>query len=88
LYSTHYINWFGAAADQYREYNDIYKSLRTQRITGHEILSESAKRATAVTMTEYEDGTRIYVNTGAQAYERDGVTVPARGYTVKGGRLP
>jgi hypothetical protein len=82
LYSTHYVNWFDVAVEQYRIYNEIHKPLRTLRITGHEILSESSSHATAVTVTRYENGTRIYVNTTREPFHGDGFTVPARGYLV------
>jgi hypothetical protein len=84
-YSTQYENWMGAAAEQYRLYNEIYKDLRTLRITGHEILSESSSHTSAVTVTEFENGTRIYVNTTRESYLADGYMVPAMGYYVHRG---
>jgi hypothetical protein len=85
FYSTQYSTWLNEAAAQYKIYNDIYKNLRTKRITGHKILSESAGQAAAVTVTEFEDGTKIYVNTTRRAYESGGISVPAYGYFTTGG---
>jgi hypothetical protein len=81
-YSTQYGTWLNEAAAQYNIYNEIYKSLRTQKITGHRILSESAGQAAAVTVTEFENGTVIYVNTTRRPYEANGIRVPANGYAV------
>jgi hypothetical protein len=86
LYSTHYVNWLDEAAKLYREYNEVHKHLRTQRITGHEIVSENSSHVSSVTVTEYENGARIYVNTMDTPFNAGGVTVPARGYWVEGGR--
>ena len=35
-------------------------------------------------VTEYEDGTKVYINYGYEETARDGVTVPARDYQVVG----
>jgi hypothetical protein len=87
IYSTHYIHWIDEAAQLYNEYNDIHKNLRTQRITDHAILSEGTNHVAAVTMTEYENGTRIYVNTTESSFIAGEVTIPPRGYIVtEGGR--
>ena len=43
---------------------------------GHEKLTET------VSCTEYDDGTKVYVNYGYEDYSTDGVTVPARDYLV------
>ena len=45
-------------------------------MTGHEKLTET------VSCTEYDDGTKVYVNYGYEDYSTDGVTVPARDYLV------
>jgi hypothetical protein len=82
---TGYTNWLNIAAEQYREYNEVHKHLRTQRIVGHAILSESSSHTSSVTVTKFEDGTRIYVNTTREPYEADGYTVPSLGYHVQRG---
>jgi hypothetical protein len=45
-------------------------------MTGHENLNQF------VSVTVYEDGTRVYVNYGYSDYTGNGVTVPARDYLV------
>jgi hypothetical protein len=83
LYSTHYVNWLSQATEHYRVYNGVYRDLRTQRITGHRILSESSSHIAAVTVTEFENGTRVYVNTTNETFRGEGVVVPALWYTVE-----
>ena len=62
-----------------RRYQDDMKGLNRQRITGHERLDEE------VTLTVYEDGTKVYVNYGSRDYSSGTVTVPARDYRVERG---
>jgi hypothetical protein len=83
FYSTHYENWLQTATEQYRAYNEIYKDLRTQRIIGHSIISETSSHTSAVTITTYEDGTRIYVNATREPHVVDGHTIPPMGYHVQ-----
>ena len=45
-------------------------------MTGHQNLTET------VSLTEYEDGTKVYVNYGYLDSQVDGLTVPARDYLV------
>ncbi|MGN0794781.1 MAG: DUF5696 domain-containing protein [Aristaeellaceae bacterium] len=56
-----------------REYNEKLGGTFNQRMTGHE-------RVGNVTITEYENGVRVYVNYGYTDAEVDGVTIPARSY--------
>ena len=54
--------------------------LNSQRIVDHQNPDEG------IAETVYEDGTRVYVNYRHEAWETDGVAVPARSYAVvKGG---
>ena len=53
--------------------------LNSQRITGHEFLTND------VHVTTYEDGTRVYVNYGNTEYAKGKVKVPAREYLVERG---
>lgn len=60
-----------------KAYNEAMSGTFDQVMTGHE-------RYGNVTVTEYENGIRVYVNYGYTAAEVDGVQVPARSYkTVK-----
>ena len=49
----------------------------TVNAAGYENLTDD------VSVTEYADGTKVYVNTGYNDYKADGTTVPARDYVVK-----
>ena len=80
FYTVHYKNWIDTAIEQYHTVNDVFRYLRTQRIVGHEILSETANRS--VTVTIYEGGTRVYVNTTHTDFETGSFIVPARRYYV------
>ena len=77
--SSGYDYWKAQALEMIRRYQDDMKGLNRQRITGHERLDEE------VTLTEYEDGTKVYVNYGSQDYSSGTVTVPARDYRVERG---
>ena len=79
LYGAGYEAWRGNAAALINEYQQAMRGLGNQRITGHEALSEDVR------VTEYENGARVYVNYGAQDYQAEGVTVPARSYQVTRG---
>lgn len=79
LYGAGYEAWRGNAAALINEYQQAMRGLGNQQITGHEALSEDVR------VTEYENGARVYVNYGAQDYQAEGVTVPARSYQVTRG---
>lgn len=79
LYGAGYEAWRGNAAALINEYQQAMRGLGNQRITGHEALSEDVR------VTEYENGARVYVNYGAQDYQAEDVTVPARSYQVTRG---
>ena len=78
-------SWFSAyyGADKSIIYDDMVDMLRTyneklggtfnQKMTGH-------SREGNVTVTEYENGMKVYVNYGYTDAEIDGVTIPARSY--------
>jgi len=52
--------------------------LNNQSIVSHEFISAH------VTVTAYEDGTRVYVNHGSSDVQCEGACVPARSYLVVG----
>jgi hypothetical protein len=88
LYSTHYVNWIEQAAEHYRIFNDVFKNLRGERIVNFEVLAGSYLYVGGqqVTVTEFSDGTRIYVNNTSQAFDAGGFTIPAEWFVVRGGR--
>jgi len=78
-YGACYADWGEDAASIINAYQKDMEGLNRQAITRHEILDHS------VTLTGYEDGTRVYVNYSAADYAAEGRTVPARSYLVVGG---
>ena len=84
LVDTHYTQYTGASWPAVRDdciavmarYAEDMKGLNGLRITGHRVLDNG------LTVTEYEDGTRVYVNYTEGALEADGITVETRSYRV------
>lgn len=85
LQNTYYTQYFGSNYDGwkdkfleiYRKYEESLGHTFNQRIVDHQVL------AADVYLTEYEDGTRVYVNYRYDDYTVDGVKLPARDYVVK-----
>ena len=88
LQDTYHTNFFGSDYDAWAEdasamierYQADMMGLNQQRIVSHEKLTAH------VTVTGYEDGTKVYVNYGSEEYAIDGVNIPARDYTVERGQ--
>lgn len=80
LYGSNYDAWAKDAAALITKYQEDMKGLNQQRIVSHETLSEYT------TVTGYEDGTKVYVNYGDEEATENGVTIPARNYTVERGQ--
>ena len=76
LYGAGYDAWRGNAAALINGYQQAMQGLGSQKIVGHEALSEDVR------VTEYENGARVYVNYGVSDYEAEGFAVPARSYQV------
>jgi hypothetical protein len=80
LYTEYYGSEFDSChqdiVDTYKRYNSELGHTFNQEMTGHQKLTET------VSCTEYDDGTKVYVNYGYEPYSADGVTVPARDYLV------
>ncbi len=80
LYTQYYGSEFASChqdiVDTYSRYNNELGHVFNQEMTGHEALTDS------VTCTEYEDGTKVYVNYSYDDYNAGGVNVPARDYKV------
>ena len=80
LYTEYYGSNFDSChqyiVDTYNRYNSELGHTFNQEMTGHENLTET------VSCTEYEDGTKVYVNYGYEDYTDAGITVPARDYKV------
>jgi hypothetical protein len=82
FYANEYGKWSPDANALYQKFSADFAGLYDQAITGHAVLSSG------LTMTEYEDGTRVVVNCGEIAATYGGVVISARGYAVlrQGGR--
>ena len=85
LQNTYYTQYFGAGYEAWKDtmltiYQRYEKSLNgtfNQRIADH------ARLAKGVTLTDYEDGTKVYVNYNYEDYTtQDGTLLPARDYLV------
>ena len=75
-YGSSYDAWKQDMLDIYRRYDEELGHTFCQRMTGHRNLTP------VVSCTEYEDGTRVYVNYGYKDAQAEDVTVPARDYLV------
>ena len=88
LQDSAYSCYTGASWDRWKEqlipaiirYQTETAGLNGLRMTGHE------KADRDVSVTVYEDGTKVWVNYGEKDFSRDGITVPARDYLVERGK--
>lgn len=72
--SSGYDRWKDEVIPMITTFQETMKGLNTIAICGHGRLDSK------VTYTDYENGTRIYVNYDKLDYVADGITVPARSY--------
>ena len=77
--SADYDRWKAEIIPMITRYQTEMAGLNTQAIVGHEHLSED------VTVTVYQDGTRVYVNYSGSVYDTGTLQVPARDYLVERG---
>ena len=71
--------WKEETIETILKYQKDMSGLNRQRITGHEKLEDG------VSVTVYEDGTKVYVNYNDTEYRNGSVKVPAREYLVERG---
>lgn len=80
LYTEYYGSTFDNCSqtiiDTYARYNSELGHTFNQEMTDHKNLTET------VSMTQYQDGTKVYVNYGYTDQTVEGVKVPARDYLV------
>ena len=79
FYAAHYDSWKEDAVATINRYQEDMAGLNQQSIVDHEM------RDSGVAVTTYEDGTKVYVNYSERMRRVDGVTIPARDYTVERG---
>ncbi len=75
-YGSEYESCHQDIVDTYNRYNKELGHVFNQEMTDHKALTDTVK------YTEYQDGTKVYVNYGYSDYDAEGVTVPARDYKV------
>ena len=78
FYANEYHKWVNDADRLYKQFEKDFSRLYSQAITNHVILSQG------VTVTEYEDGTRVVVNTSDTAWNYNGNIIDANHYIVLG----
>jgi len=76
FYANEYKKWVGDANTLYKKFNADFGHLYNQQIVNHTVL------AVDVTVTEYEDGTRVVVNASDNDYRFNGNNLSADTYTV------
>jgi len=76
FYANEYGKWAADADALYRKFSADFNGLYSQAIVDHQILSEG------VTLTAYEDGTRVIVNISDNAWNENGITVNAYDYAA------
>ncbi|MDE7352189.1 MAG: hypothetical protein K2O06_03980 [Acetatifactor sp.] len=81
LYSVQYDVWLEEALELYNRINSELGAVNNVPIRDHYQAEEN------VTVTVYEDGTRVYVNYGYSDAALEGIRVPARDFTVTGGGI-
>jgi hypothetical protein len=75
-YANEYDAWINEADGLYKKFDTDFKGLFGMTIENHEIL------APGVTLTEYEDGTKVLVNAGSSRYVYDGTAAAPRDWAV------
>ena len=77
-FANEFDRWIGLANEYYQRHANDFRHLYNQLIVDHQILGPG------VTVTVYEDGTRVYVNTSmADFVTATGVAVNSRRYEVR-----
>jgi hypothetical protein len=76
FYANEYHKWVGDANALYKQFSTDFGHLSNQAITGHTILSRG------VTVTEYEDGTRVIVNASDFIWDYNSRIIRADSYIV------
>jgi len=76
FYANEYSKWSPDANALYKKFTADFAGLYNQAITDHIIISKG------LTLTEYEDGRRVIVNSTDSVANYNGVVIKARDYTV------
>jgi hypothetical protein len=76
FYANEYDKWVTDADALYQRFSADFAGLYNQAIEDHSIL------APGVTLTAYEDGTRVIVNAGGDSWNYNDIIIKAGGYAV------
>ncbi len=77
LYSSCYKLWIDTAAEQYKQYNELYERIYNLEITAYKQITKD------VVLTEYDNNIAVYVNYGDSTVSVDGITIQANNFAVK-----
>lgn len=77
-YGASFDLWKDKAAAIFKRFKNDFDSLSKEKIVQHTVDG-------SIRITEYEDGTKVYVNYSYDDAERDSVKIPARDYIVERG---
>ena len=77
-YGASFDLWKEKAAEIYKRYKNDFDGLSSKKMVDHRVDGQ-------VRVTQYEDGTKVYVNYAYKDLECDGVRIPSRDYVVKRG---
>ena len=75
-YGSDYDEWKDEFKEIYSRYNSELGHVFNQEIKDHIMINNDVR------VTVYEDGTKVYVNYGYEAFNYNGVKIPARDYLV------
>ncbi len=78
LYGSTYSLWIDDAAQMYAQYQPLLEKIYDKQIVDHKEVK------TNVTLTEYENGVKVYVNYTDSDVTVDGIKVPAKNFAYKG----
>ena len=78
--SAAYDRWKDQVFPMIQRYQAEMTGLNRQKIVDHDQLSEE------VSVTVYQDGTKVYVNYGNEDFRQGGTLIPARDYLVERGK--
>ena len=84
LQNTVYSSYYGADIElMYNRLTEMWRKYSEETAGLNRVPMTDITREGSLSVTTYENGTRIYVNYGETAAEKDGITVPARQYVVR-----
>ena len=79
FFGANYDSWKDSAKTLYARYSADFGDLTAETIEDHKKIDDG------VYMTQYSNGTKVYVNYRTLAYTADGITIPAQDWVVKKG---